>query len=99
MDFLLRLLDFFKTRVVQERVHKERRLATLIQKEQIWKACPPKRCVHQKYVQSQTHIYPIQKVSRPLSEMGTLSHRIKDIHQVAMISEYLEGLFCNQEVT
>jgi len=36
---------------------RERGLATWNQKESIWKACPPKRCVNQKYVQSQTDIH------------------------------------------
>jgi hypothetical protein len=33
-----------------------------------------------------------------LSAMGTPSHQIRDIHEVPMISEFSEWLFCNQEV-
>ena len=50
----------------------------------IWTACPPKSCVHQRCVQLQTDIHTDGCL---ISEMGTPSHRIKDIHQLAMISD------------
>ena len=59
----------------------------------------PEVCSITNWYSKQTATPSSQCVSCLFSEMGTLSHRIKDINQVAMILEPSEWLFCSQEVT